>query len=154
MPRKKQYEKVERIKKLWESGLAPEQIAEKLGYTKTWVLKVANDNGFGLYKQQTIANRNKEILRLHLDGVRNRDISNIIGISEPRITQILSQNGVTPRRRTISEEYEIDEPIREIKKPVKKEPEIIIAFGRRFVDCSDEFLYSSDICLIGGLEKI
>ena len=152
MPRKKQYEKVERIKKLWESGLAPEQIAEKLGYTKTWVLKVANDNGFGLYKQQTIANRNKEILRLHLDGVRNRDISNIIGISEPRITQILSQNGVTPRRRTISEEYEIDEPIREIKKPVKKEPEIIIAFGRRFVDCSDEFLYSSDICLIGGNE--
>ena len=152
MPRKKQPEKVEAIRNLWESGLAPEQIAEKLGYTKTWVLKVANDNGFGLYKQQTIANRNKEILRLHLDGVRNRDISNIIGISEPRITQILSQNGVTPRRRTLSEEYEIDEPIREIKKPVKKEPEIIIAFGRRFVDCSDEFLYSSDICLIGGNE--
>lgn len=152
MPRKKQPEKVEAIRNLWESGLAPEQIAEKLGYTKTWVLKVANDNGFGLYKQQTIANRNKEILRLHLDGVRNRDISNIIGISEPRITQILSQNGVTPRRRTISEKYEIEPIVPEITKPVKNKPETIIAFGRRFIDCSDEFLYSSDIFLIGGNE--
>ena len=150
MPRKKQPEKVEAIRNLRESGLTPEQIAKQLGYTKVWVLKVARDNGFGINKRQRIENRNKEILRLHLEGVRNRDISNIIGISEPRITQILSQNGVTPRRRTLSEEYEVDEPIREIKKPVKKEPEIIIAFGRRFVDCSDEFLYSSDICLIGG----
>ena len=106
---KKQPEKVEAIRNLWESGLAPEQIAKQLGYTKVWVLKVARDNGFGINKKQRIENRNKEILRLHLEGVRNRDIE-YYGISQ-ELHKYFLKNGVTPRRRTLSEEYEIDEPI-------------------------------------------
>lgn len=147
MPRKKEHWKQDRVIAMIKSGFEAEYIAEEFGITKTWVNKIARDNGFGINKKQRIENRNKEILRLHLEGVRNRDISNIIGISEPRITQILAKNGVTPRRRTLSEEYEHYEPIPEIKKPVKKEPEIIVAFGKRFIDCSDEFLYSSGMCL-------
>lgn len=95
-------ERRRRVASLFREGLNPREISERIGFSRTTVVK--DLRGQGLFRKVDKELRDTEIVRLYSWGKMQWEVAELMGLSQATVCSVLKARGVPTHLETSKKE--------------------------------------------------